>query len=101
MVRTDTRTAMKIGTTTETAAAMDITINMSIQTSAPKIVQINTPKNIKYNYGARRARTADLLHAMQALSQLSYSPNKSNIHLPKVSPILLPMDRSFPCSATL
>ena len=93
MVRTDTRTAMKIGTTTETAAAMDITINMSIQ--------INTPKNIKYNYGARRARTADLLHAMQALSQLSYSPNKSNIHLPKVSPILLPMDRSFPCSATL
>ena len=25
--------------------------------------------------GARRDRTADLLHAMQALSQLSYSPN--------------------------
>ena len=24
--------------------------------------------------GAKRARTADLLHAMQALSQLSYSP---------------------------
>ena len=24
--------------------------------------------------GARRDRTADLLHAMQALSQLSYSP---------------------------
>ena len=35
-------------------------------------------KSINYNYGARRARTADLLHAMQALSQLSYSPNKSN-----------------------
>ena len=27
--------------------------------------------------GARRDRTADLLHAMQALSQLSYSPNLS------------------------
>ena len=27
--------------------------------------------------GARRDRTADLLHAMQALSQLSYSPTKS------------------------
>ena len=26
------------------------------------------------NGGARRDRTADLLHAMQALSQLSYSP---------------------------
>jgi hypothetical protein len=26
--------------------------------------------------GARRDRTADLLHAMQALSQLSYSPDK-------------------------
>ena len=29
--------------------------------------------------GARRDRTADLLHAMQALSQLSYSP-KSGRH---------------------
>jgi hypothetical protein len=27
--------------------------------------------------GARRDRTADLLHAMQALSQLSYSPENS------------------------
>ena len=26
--------------------------------------------------GARRDRTADLLHAMQALSQLSYSPKR-------------------------
>ena len=26
--------------------------------------------------GARRDRTADLLHAMQALSQLSYNPKK-------------------------
>jgi hypothetical protein len=26
--------------------------------------------------GARRDRTADLLHAMQALSQLSYGPNR-------------------------
>jgi hypothetical protein len=28
------------------------------------------------NGGARRDRTADLLHAMQALSQLSYSPTE-------------------------
>ena len=28
----------------------------------------------KMSGGARRDRTADLLHAMQALSQLSYSP---------------------------
>ena len=27
--------------------------------------------------GARRDRTADLLHAMQALSQLSYGPDKA------------------------
>ena len=28
------------------------------------------------NGGARRDRTADLLHAMQALSQLSYGPHE-------------------------
>src|ERR1700685_3305888 len=28
--------------------------------------------------GARRDRTADLLHAMQALSQLSYGPNSDD-----------------------
>ena len=28
-----------------------------------------------FSGGARRDRTADLLHAMQALSQLSYSPS--------------------------
>ena len=39
-------------------------------------------KNIQLKFGtptgfggARRDRTADLLHAMQALSQLSYTPN--------------------------
>jgi hypothetical protein len=31
--------------------------------------------------GARRDRTADLLHAMQALSQLSYGPNTYLISL--------------------
>ena len=34
---------------------------------------MGTPKPMKLG-GARRDRTADLLHAMQALSQLSYSP---------------------------
>ncbi len=32
--------------------------------------------------GARRDRTADLLHAMQALSQLSYSPTREARSLP-------------------
>ncbi len=32
--------------------------------------------NKTHNGGARRDRTADLLHAMQALSQLSYNPSK-------------------------
>jgi hypothetical protein len=31
-------------------------------------------KHISNSGGARRDRTADLLHAMQALSQLSYGP---------------------------
>ena len=31
--------------------------------------------------GARRDRTADLLHAMQALSQLSYGPKKGSMSL--------------------
>ena len=31
--------------------------------------------------GAKRDRTADLLRAKQALSQLSYSPNSKNINL--------------------
>ncbi len=35
--------------------------------------------------GARRDRTVDLLHAMQALSQLSYSPNNSGFKIQPVS----------------
>jgi hypothetical protein len=31
------------------------------------------------NGGAKRDRTADLLHAMQALSQLSYGPDFGNV----------------------
>ena len=31
--------------------------------------------------GARRDRTADLLHAMQALSQLSYSPGRRGLYV--------------------
>ena len=34
-------------------------------------------KSTSTDGGARRDRTADLLHAMQALSQLSYSPEKT------------------------
>jgi hypothetical protein len=35
--------------------------------------------------GARRDRTADLLHAMQALSQLSYSPTREPRNVGKPS----------------
>ena len=45
---------------------------------ANAIDQVHRPgrkaKNQGGNGGAKRDRTADLLHAMQALSQLSYSP---------------------------
>ena len=34
--------------------------------------------DLEKNGGARRNRTDDLLHAMQALSQLSYSPKAAN-----------------------
>ena len=37
------------------------------------------------NGGAMRDRTADLLHAMQALSQLSYSPTKRVASVDRVS----------------
>ncbi len=35
------------------------------------------PSNRELDGGAKRDRTADLLHAMQALSQLSYSPKQN------------------------
>ncbi len=35
------------------------------------------PPNRELDGGAKRDRTADLLHAMQALSQLSYSPKQN------------------------
>ena len=38
--------------------------------------------------GARRDRTADLLHAMQALSQLSYSPTRSRRTLRTALPLV-------------
>ena len=37
--------------------------------------------------GARRDRTADLLHAMQALSQLSYSPTQARTLLAYTEPV--------------
>ncbi len=35
----------------------------------------SSDRKLKKSGGARRDRTADLLHAMQALSQLSYGPD--------------------------
>ena len=42
--------------------------------------------------GGKRDRTADLLHAMQALSQLSYTPARKKAHY---------RDREVPCKAFL
>ena len=39
---------------------------------------MGTRKNILRCCGGTRGRTADLLHAMQALSQLSYTPRKAD-----------------------
>ena len=38
---------------------------------------VRAGKLLKINGGADRDRTDDLLNAIQALSQLSYSPNKN------------------------
>jgi hypothetical protein len=43
--------------------------------------------------GARRDRTADLLHAMQALSQLSYGPLSQTAF--RMGPMRLPLSRAF------
>ena len=64
-------------------------LNMPIKPStnatsvtANPIQATNLPKRCTQSMpgfgGARRDRTADLLHAMQALSQLSYSPEKGS-----------------------
>ena len=45
----------------------------SLRTGVPWLAQPKLAKRAKAG-GARRDRTADLLHAMQALSQLSYGP---------------------------
>src|ERR1700757_4751403 len=41
-------------------------------------MNLNFPGSCEKAGGARRDRTADLLHAMQALSQLSYGPINSS-----------------------
>ena len=43
--------------------------------------------------GARRDRTADLLHAMQALSQLSYGPTRSRRNLRSGAGVVKQADR--------
>ena len=45
--------------------------------------------------GARRDRTADLLHAMQALSQLSYSPTREARNVGNRHSAVKESDRSF------
>ena len=47
---------------------------------------------MKLNGGAERDRTVDLLNAIQALSQLSYSPTrpKSNMEKRQMSKLLVP-----------
>ncbi len=38
------------------------------------------PLRLRFDGGGKRDRTADLLHAMQALSQLSYTPNEARYY---------------------
>ena len=48
--------------------------------------------------GAKRDRTADLLHAMQALSQLSYGPSVESAYYTVIlcfDQLLLPCDRVY------
>ena len=57
---------------------------MQIKTRCKAITAINTNlfifiKILSNNGGATRDRTADLLNAIQALSQLSYSPIEDDI----------------------
>jgi len=40
--------------------------------------------------GGKQDRTADLLHAMQALSQLSYTPKPETLQLIPISAFLIP-----------
>ena len=44
--------------------------------------------------GARRDRTADLLHAMQALSQLSYGPEMKRANL-RQAPLAVKTGRKY------
>jgi hypothetical protein len=48
----------------------------------PEPIQTVKPFNTETFGGAKRDRTADLLHAMQALSQLSYSPVSNDMDKP-------------------
>ncbi len=52
----------------------------------------------KKSGGARRDRTADLLHAMQALSQLSYGPDTRKIlyFKAKLSPFAEMIEKTQP-----
>ncbi len=49
-------------------------MDMAFEKKRPVSRGVNLKRAFFYNGGATRDRTADLLHAMQALSQLSYSP---------------------------
>ena len=60
--------------TAESVSAIIVTIPIAISTKP--IMSTVVGRVIEYG-GAGGDRTLDLLHAMQALSQLSYSPTKS------------------------
>ena len=59
-------------------------VNMQQRKSAARNREKRKPSGCRREGGAggaRRDRTADLLHAMQALSQLSYGPTRSRRNL--------------------
>src|SRR5690242_2542767 len=56
-------------------------------TALPLSIRASSGRPLKRKLGgASRDRTGDLLHAMQALSQLSYSPKPKRRHFPRGGP---------------
>src|SRR3984957_20974832 len=69
------------------------------------VLAVRTVRISLLTSGAKRARTADLLHAMQALYQLSYSPDTArvtgtrtgdSIPVPRTLPNIMDTDRRPP-----
>ena len=72
---------------TQIVKEQQTTTRLSVLTKMPEVIILNSNKDnyfwplfLGLNGGARRDRTADLLRARQALSQLSYGPSPGLFH---------------------